>query len=49
MKLTESRSDETGENVYEVRISDCDAITARLSKEDRQIIDKCSESNLVVV
>jgi hypothetical protein len=47
MKLTESRSDETGENVYEVRISDCDVITVRLSREDRRIIDKCSKSDLV--
>ena len=47
MKLTESRSDETGENVYEVRISDCDIVTARLSKDDHCIIDKCSKSDLV--
>lgn len=47
MKLTESRSDETGENVYEVRIRDCDIVTARLSKDDHCIIDKCSKSDLV--
>lgn len=47
MKLTESHSDETGENVYEVRIRDCDIVTVRLSKEDRRIIDKCSKSDLV--
>ena len=47
MKLTESRSDETGENVYEVRISDSDVVIAKLSMGDYCIIDKCSKSDLV--
>ena len=47
MKLTESRNDETGESVYEVRIRDCDIVTARLSEIDRRVIDECSKSDLL--
>lgn len=46
MKLTESRSDETGENVYEVRISDADLIIVRLTKADHLVIDNL-DSDLV--
>ena len=47
MKLTESRDDETGEYVYEFRISNIDIVMARFPEIDRKVVDKCSKSDLL--